>query len=207
MADMFLKYNRNRVNDRIVDTLIGISAGIVADGIVTQSEAEFLHTWLVQNRDLTDNPVVSNLLDRVAMMLEDGVLDPDESAELLDILQKFSGSPSELGELAHTSSLPLDVPVPAIVFPGRSFLFTGTCVYGSRRQCEEATAALGGTIAKSMTKGVNYLVLGTYVSDSWIHQSFGRKIEKAIEYRSQGLPLAIIAEETWAAAGNLAPVR
>jgi hypothetical protein len=41
-------------------------------------------------------------------------------------------------------------------------------------------------------------VLGTYVTSSWAHETFGRKIEKAIEYRDNGLPLIIITEEHWA---------
>ena len=56
---------------------------------------------------------------------------------------------------------------------------------------------MGGTNAKGVTKTLNYLVLGTYVTDSWIHESYGRKIEKAMEYRSGGMPLLIVSEEHW----------
>lgn len=136
-------------------------------------------------------------------MLQDGVLDAEESAELMALLQKLTGDSTELGEVAKSSGLPLCDPPPAISFDGRSFLFTGTCAYGTRRECEGAVTALGGLIAPSVNKKLNYLVIGTYVTDSWIHETFGRKIEKAMEYRADGLPLSIITEAHWARSSGL----
>lgn len=201
--DIFTRFNRKAIDDRQIDTLIGISKGLLADGVVDQSEAEFLQTWLVQSRNATENPLILNLLQRVDVMLEDGVLDADESTELMGILRKISGQPSELGEIAKTSTLPLDDPLPEIYFDGYRFLFTGTCAFGTRRQCQEATESLGGMVSKGVNKSLHYLVLGTYVTDSWAHETFGRKIEKAIQYRAGGVPLAIVTEEHWAESGEL----
>jgi NAD-dependent DNA ligase len=201
--DIFQKFNRKSIDDRQIDTLIGISKGLLADGKVVQSEAKFLQTWLVQSRQTTDNPVILNLLSKINEILEDGVLDQEESAELFSILHKITGASSELGELAKTTSLPVNEPAPTIIFKGSQFLFTGTCVYGTRKNCQEAIEQLGGINAKSITKKLNYLVLGTYVADSWIHESYGRKIEKAMQYRDDGVPITIITEEHWINEGNL----
>ena len=200
--EIFTRFNRRNIQDRQVDTLIGLSKGITADGKVDQAEAEFLQTWLAQNNH-SQNPVVLNLLSKVSEMLEDGVLDEDESSELLSILHSISGEQAELGEVAKTSTLPLCAPAPDISFSGKAFLFTGTCAYGTRKQCQEAIDSLGGVNLKNVTKKLDYLILGTYVTDSWAHESFGRKIEKAMEYRDSGLPLAIITEEHWANAAGL----
>ncbi|WP_255854740.1 BRCT domain-containing protein [Marinobacterium rhizophilum] len=181
-----------------MDTLIGLSKGLAADGKVNQAEAEFLYSWLVQNQQVSLNPIIFNLLDKVGSMLEDGVLDNDESAELLTILRSISGEESIIGELSKTSSLPINQPLPSLVFNNSTFLFTGTCAFGTRKQCQEAIESLGGVNAKSVTKTLDYLILGTYVTDSWVHESFGRKIEKAMQYRDGGVPLAIITEEHWA---------
>ena len=54
--DMFTKFNRKSIDDRQIDTLIGISKGLVADGKVDQAEAEFLLSWLIQSRQNTENP-------------------------------------------------------------------------------------------------------------------------------------------------------
>ncbi len=202
--DIFQRFNRKSIDDRQIDTLIGLSKGLLADGKVDQSEAEFLQTWLIQSRQTTDNPVIINLLSRVDAMLEDGVLDSEESAELLSILHKLTGEPSEVGELAKTTSLPVDEPAPSIIFEDRHFLFTGTCVYGTRKDCQAVIDRLGGINAKGVTKKLNYLVLGTYVTDSWIHESYGRKIEKAMQYRDGGIPITIITEEHWINESGLA---
>ncbi len=200
--DIFTRFNRNKIDDRQVDTLIGLSKGLTADGKVNQAEAEFLLNWLAQNQQTSDNPIILNLLNKVELMLEDGILDSDESKELFSILHKITGESSELGEIAKSSNLPLDEPSPEIIFEGNSFLFTGTFAFGTRKQCQEKTKELGGKNASSVTKSVNYLVLGTYVTDSWAHENFGRKIEKAMGYRDAGVPLAIITEGHWVSSGG-----
>lgn len=200
--DIFTKFNRKNIQDRQIDTLIGLSKGITADGEVHQLEAEFLHSWLIQNSH-SENPIVINLLIKVSEMLEDGVLDKDESAELLNILHSISGEKTELGELSKSSMLPVCSPLPEIDFSGKSFLFTGTCAFGTRKQCQEAINTLGGENAKGVTKNLDYLILGTYVTDSWVHESFGRKIEKAITYRDSGIPISIVTEEHWISEAGL----
>ena len=57
--------------------------------------------------------------------------------------------------------------------------------------------------AKSVTKTLDYLILGTYVTDSWAHESFGRKIEKAVKYRESGTSIVIMSEEQWLEASGL----
>ena len=62
----------------------------MADGIVNEREADFLITWLQENHHLTCWPF-DVLNTRVAQMLEDGVIDAEERAELLSILQSLVG--------------------------------------------------------------------------------------------------------------------
>ncbi len=201
--DIFTRFNRKNIQDRQIDTLIGLSKGIIADGKVDQVEAEFLLNWLAQNRQASDNPIILNLLEKVDLMLKDGILDKDESVELMSILKKISGENVVMGELAKTSTLPINDPMPSIVYKNKTFLFTGTCAFGTRKQCQDEVHRLGGISAKSVTVTLDYLVLGTYVTDSWAHESFGRKIEKAMEYRDRGLPLVIITEEHWVNEGGI----
>ncbi len=194
--DIFTRFNRKDIQDRQIDTLIGLSKGITADGKVVQAEAEFLQTWLIQNSH-SQNPIILNLLTKVSDMLQDGILDKDESTELLNILHLITGEKSKLGELSKSSTLPISSPIPDIKFIGKNFLFTGTCAFGTRKQCQDAIEELGGSHLNKVTKKLDYLILGTYVTDSWAHETFGRKIEKAMEYRDLGIPIAIITEEHW----------
>lgn len=197
--DPYIKYNVRSVQQRTVDTLIGISKGIVADGVVNQKEAEALLSWLaVNNETVAENPVTYQLLERVEEMLEDNVLDVEEAQELHSILTGLSGGISEGGEFSKSATLPLDDPAPPIVFEGRRFLFTGTCMYGNRPKCRGAVTERGGINVSSVTFDLSYLVIGYYVTPSWKHQSFGNKIEKAMLYRDNPKSsLAIIGEEHW----------
>jgi len=195
--DIFRRFNRKGVQDRQIDTLIGLAHGITADGQVDMEEAEYLQNWLQQNA-YSQNPVLINLLGHVTSMLDDGVFDPEEAIELLDLLRKITGEKSDPGEVAKTSSLPLNDPMPDLDFADRVFVCTGTFAYGTRNECQEAILTLGGQFSKNVTKKVDFLVLGTYVTETWAHETYGRKIEKAIEYREAGTPIAIVSEQHWA---------
>lgn len=200
--DVFVKFNRNSIDDRKIDTLIGLSKGLTADGVVNIHEAKALHAWLIQSKTCSDHPIIANLLNRVDEMLSDDHLDDDESQELLSVLNQISGNHAEVGEMAKATTLPLCNPIPTINFAESTFLFTGTFAFGKRAHCKDAIQSVGGLNAKGVTKALNYLVIGTYVTDSWKHESFGNKIKKAVEYREQGVPLAIISEEHWIASGG-----
>lgn len=196
--DIFTQFNRKSIQDRQIDTLIGLSTGIIADGRVDQAEAEVLQNWLAQASQQTDNPIIINLLEKVSAMLEDNILDDDEASELFSTLETLSGGTTKFGEISKPSSLPLDSPTPKITFEDKHFLFTGTCAFGTRKQCQDEISKLNGIAVSSVTKKLDYLVIGSYVTDSWIHETFGRKIEKAMEYRESGLSLKIVSEEEWA---------
>ena len=188
------------VEDRKIDQLIGLADGILADGIVNQQEAERLKAWLELN-GAESNPLMARLLDQVESALADGVLDEDEALALHDALMEWTGGEVEEGEVAKTAALPLDPEPRAVVIPGKSFVFTGTGVFGTRKMMQEATERTGGMVMKSVTLKTDYVVLGTYVTPAWAHQSFGRKIEKAMEYRdTRTTELKIVHEEDWARA-------
>lgn len=195
---MLRSFHGKRLDARQMDELIGLARGLSADGTINQAEAEYLHKWLVACADVRENPLVAPLLSRLSDMLADGKLDPDEASELLETLHNFSGSDFELGEPLKAASLPLDAPLPSVLFSGNRFCFTGTFAYGSRAQCEGIAASLGAECG-SLTKNTDYLVIGIYATESWMHSSFGRKIERAVEMRQNGLPIRIIDEHHWQA--------
>ena len=193
--ELGIKYAPSRINNRQMSTLVGLAKGVIADGVVDQQEAEMLLNWLANNR-FTKNIMVDKLVDRIEVMLSDGLLDGEEQEELLQLLSDFAGEPGAVGELLKSASLPLDDPQPTVVVPKRAFLFTGTCAYGSRRECQAFIQERGGVNINSVTRALDYLVIGTYVTKSWIHESHGRKIEKAMELRAAHGKPAIISEET-----------
>ena len=192
------RYHRARLDDRQVTELVGLARGLIADGQLNDSEIEYLEKWLVASEGITSNLIVADLVRRIAETCADGLIDEDERADLHGVLTKFTGSEDfEIGEVLKSTTLPLCAPAPDISFQGKRFAFTGTFVYGSRKDCETAVKERSGKVG-SVRMDTSFLVIGQYASDEWVQSSYGRKIEKAMEYRDKrGLPLHIVSEEHW----------
>lgn len=191
-------YHEARIDRRSADALIGIATGLTADGNINQQEAEFLKGWIEGNLTNLDDPVVNILYRRLADMLSDQILEPDESTELLDLLQQFSGI--QIGNpksFTTPSTLPLNHPAPQLNWPNQVFVFTGIMAFGPRCNCEALVLEKGGLIGGGVSKKVNYLVVGSIGNEQWLHSSYGNKIKKAVELRENGAKLAIISEDHW----------
>ena len=192
-------YNRvggDRITSRQVDELIGIARGLIADDAINQSEIEFLQKWLVANLQVSDQPIIRVLYSRIGEVLADGLADEEERRTLLDTLNSLSNRDFELGEDLKPTSLPLCDPAPTLIFSGQHYCFTGTFGCGQRKYCEKAVTERGAQ-AGSLTQQTNVLVIGSYVTDSWKHSSFGNKISKAADLRDKGLPICIVSEPHW----------
>lgn len=72
-----------------------------------------------------------------------------------------------------------------------TFCLTGDFVYGPRRFCEERIKTLRGTVLSNVTKKLRYLVIGSLGSPEWKHGSFGLKVEKAMKYKRDGMPIRL----------------
>lgn len=191
-------FHQARIDRRSADALIGISAGLAADGTINQQEAEFLKNWIETHLVHLSDPVVNILYRRLADMLGDGVLDADESVELLEMLHQFTGLPVGAEKTCTAATrLPLDNPAPELCLADRVFLFTGVMAYGPRKECESLIVQRGGLIGGSVSKKIHYLVVGSIGNDQWLHSTYGTKIKKAVELRDNGVPIAIISEEHW----------
>ena len=135
------------VCDRKADELIGICRGIIADGEINQKEAEFIINWINLNCDLVSSYPFNIVYTRISEMLSDGYLSEDEKEDLFDSMTKLTGG-EVIGEEneSMSSTLPLCVPAPKIVFDGSSFVFTGVFTTGARKVLEELVKELGGVI-------------------------------------------------------------
>lgn len=187
----------DRITSRQIDELVGLARGIAADGVINQSEVEFLQKWLAANMGISDQPMIRRLYDRVDAIMADGIADADECRELLATLNSFSSRDFELGEVLKATTLPLCDPAPVLTFDRRRYAFTGTFSYGDRRACEAAVTERGGR-AGTLTQKTEVLVIGIYATESWKHSSFGTKIVKAVDWRQSGVPIAIVSEAHWA---------
>ncbi len=206
-------FNAGRRASRTADEILGISKGLIADGIINPEEAEFLVNWLEKNKEFSNIWPVNVLTSRIGEMLADDIIDEEERKELFDLLQELTGgvAPCEIinketGEVIEilanmSTTLPLDNPPPEIVFGDRAFCFTGKFCYGSRKECQQEILERGGIIHSRPIQRTHYLVIGLVGSRDWKHSNYGAKILRAVELKDQGLPLTIISETHWS--GNL----
>jgi len=135
---------------------------------------------------------ISELSRRVNKMLDDKNIDEEEKAELLETLRQITG-----GDTCSSTTLPLTVPPPEVVFKDKNYCFTGHFVAGTRKQVETIVLNKGGFTQANPTLKTDYLVIGILGSTTWIHSPYGRKIEKAVEIR-ETKGINIISEKHWA---------
>jgi hypothetical protein len=196
-----VRFNRARRAERDLSELLGLAKGVLADGVVNEPEAEFIRQWVETHPDAAEQWPVNVLQARLCRIYQDGCIDEAEREDLAELLSSLVGGRAGIvvGEDAATD-LPVDQPPPPFIWSGSVFVFTGQFAFGPRVECERYVGRLGGVCEPSITKRTNYLVIGTFGSRDWVHTPFGRKIEKAVEYRNAGQSLAIVNEDYWAAA-------
>jgi NAD-dependent DNA ligase len=202
MTNFFSRQGAAFRNDlqRSAGALIGIAQGFLCDGYLSDEEIKFLKSWLEQNDAIAATWPGDIIYTRVRDILADGIVTGEERSYLTEMLQQLVGGTLEnLAESAHVSELALDRSA-SVSIPNATFCLTGDFVFATRSHCEATIERRGGLISKSVTKKVNYVVVGGLGSKEWKHGSFGTKIEKAIEYKRLGVPLLIVHEDQWAAA-------
>ncbi len=180
-----------------VQRLLGICKGVSADQELNESEIIVLSNWVDRSVAWIESPVVANIHAAVRAVLQDGLITEDEQKSLLELLYKTTGDDPRMGLTGGLSIGAFADSIEAVEFVDCSFCFTGQFTYGSRSECQKVTANQGGSIHKTVTKKTQYLVIGELSSRDWTNTSFGRKVEKAIQYRKQGIPIAILHEELW----------
>ncbi|MCH7687994.1 MAG: BRCT domain-containing protein [Planctomycetes bacterium] len=171
---------------------------MLVDGHLSDDEIIFLKSWLEENDEIAHTWPGEVLYRRINKVLADNVIDEDERSYLKKTLEELIGG--SLQETGATSGIATSLPVQEIEnieFERRKFCFSGTFLYGTRAACHRVTEQAGGEPANNITRKLDYLVIGTMSTRSWANTSFGRKIEKAMEFQKQGAPLTIIDEQSW----------
>lgn len=200
-----LNFNRQMRLDRAVDQLIGLCSGIVADGVINTEELVFLRMWLSEHREVCESFPGNQIARRIEIAMDDGVITSEEHLDLLETLQQISGNRFvETGAAdPEGPAIPADAD-PVITFASKRYCFTGKFAFGPRGRCEDAVTTRGAVCDKNVTQDLDYLVIGALVSKDWKHETYGRKIERALEIREKsGARPAILSEEQWIAAIDL----
>ena len=189
--------SERRVATRNMDELIGMCRMVLADGVVEDHEARFLLDWIENNYHAAQEWPGSILYPRLTAALADGHLDADEESELLTVLAKVAGGPPSGANPSVSGAIPFNDPPPPVVFKLNCFALTGQFLYGPRKNVEAAIELRGGRVATSVSGRCQYLIVGTFGSEEWLHSTHGRKIIKAVELKASGKAICIMSERHW----------
>jgi len=184
--------------------LLGILSGVVADGILVDSEIHYLSSWLSNNKSLTKKWPGNMLRIHIHNVLADGHISGDERASTMQLIQDICGNKfTETGavdpeRLTNHEILSFD----DLDFSEVLYCFTGTFSLGTRRVCRSAVERFGARTTNTVSMGVDYLVVGDHTTRSWKFGSYGTKIDKALEWqRDNGKPI-MVSEQHWVAQMN-----
>lgn len=176
---------------KATNEIAGLIRGLLVDGAVSNDEAIYLRNWIKARPEVLHDPLVMALAKRIERIFEDGVASPEELEELRLVMESYGKDDQK------PTTLPLDNPMPALLFVGKTFCFTGPFVSGKRSWCEEQVRKRQGFSVGSISRSVNFLVIGTKVSPAWANQTYGRKIEAAFGLKQSGHQISIVTEEHW----------
>ena len=193
--------SQNKYYDHVtsdMQRLQGILAGIVADGVIEENELLGLKSWLSDKEHLRSIWPFDEIDSLITEVLSDGIIDEQEHYMLVNFCNQF---------LEETTSMILDLPfdaellktgvcasTPEIKFPNNRFCFTGKMENGTRKELSKVVIDFGGSVNKGVTQDLNYLVVGGEGNDCWAFSCYGRKVEKAMNYRKAGHPIQIVHE-------------
>lgn len=179
--------------------LHAIIGGIAADGRITEEELEGLSDWLEEHEHLRRCWPYDEVDSLVTAVLADHRIDAEEHKMLMSFFSEF---------VAILDDRTITTPVfseentisgvcavsPEIVFEGSVFCFTGASSVYTRSDFVEVVQGLGGEATSSVSKKINYLIIGAEGNPCWAYACYGRKVEKAVQLRKQGFPLLIVHE-------------
>jgi NAD-dependent DNA ligase len=183
---------------RSLNELLGLTEGLMADGRLADSEILFLRDWLENHHAFASSFPGNVIHARIAEVLEDGIITQEEREHLTETLNKLiEGRLEDLADEVDLTELWFDEPG-IIDFHSTRFCLTGNFVYGPREVCRMAIESRGGQVLPMITSEPEILVVGGLGVDEWRTGRLGAKIEAALQMKKQGVPVQIIAEETWA---------
>ena len=206
-STFFQRVNSQRLIDRSCESLIGICRGLLADEELNEKEVRYLDVWLADCAAISSCWPGNVIHGRVREILRDGRVSRDELLHLTNVLVQLIGGTLEESGAASGLSARIGFDAGKIAFEGRSFCFSGTFLFGTRKRCEQAVEDRGGLVRERIVRGLDYLVVGGVATSTWANSSFGRKIEIAQRLRQEGSRIAVVDEDSFSSAVATAPQR
>lgn len=178
--------------------MIGLVRGVIADGVVSSEEAERLSQWTREHPEVASRYPANVLSGRLERIFLDGRVDARERKRLAALLAQLAENPAGLGGgFRLPTDLPITRPEPDVVFEGQTFVFAGDMAYGPTHACEREVNERGGTCEQMVNRRTDYVVIGDLAAVEWHQAAFGGLIDEVVQYRSRGVPIAVVTEARW----------
>ena len=188
-----------------IQHLHGLMHGILSDGEIAIEEARGLMEWVDEHAHLKGVYPYDEIDSLLTVVLKDGKIDSDEQKMLKaffeDFIQYSFAKKLKMETERVRSGLPKDFTLPGVCamcpeisFDGRVFTLTGASTKATRGEIVEKITAKGGTFSANVTQETEFLVIGGAGNPCWAFSCYGRKVEKAVQHRKQGLPIVIVHE-------------
>lgn len=178
--------------------MVGLVRGIIADGRVSEDEAHRLSEWARENPEVATRYPANLLSRRLERIFQDGRVDGRERKRLASMLTQLADNPNGFGGgYPLATDLPVTAPEPDVVFEGQTFVFGGEMAYGPLHACEREVLDRGGLAERTVNRRTDYVVIGAIGAHDWAQTSFGGLLDHVVQYRTRGVPIAVITEEHW----------
>jgi NAD-dependent DNA ligase len=188
-----------------IQKLHGIMHGIMVDGDISGEEAARFRDWVDTNYHLKGTYPYDELDSLLASVLKDGTIDEEEQTLLRAFFEDFIDYSFTKRVQVETERVRRRMPKeftlpgicamrPEIKFDGHVFTFTGSSMRGTRTELVNEITKRGGAFSPSVTSKTQYLVIGSAGNPCWAFSCYGRKVERAVEYRKEGTPIIIVHE-------------
>lgn len=190
--------------------LMGLLAGVSADGVLRDSEVNAISGWTEEWRHLEGLWPFDECCSLVMRMLVTRRIE-DGKDYLFDLSKQFpiAGEvDTSTGELPPLLVKGICATDPVVTFHESRFVFTGESTRAKRAILEGLVSERGGIPWPRVTAEMNYLIVCDDGSPYWAFSCYGRKIEETYNLRRKGHRVLIVHEnDFWdAVAGTAATV-
>lgn len=179
--------------------LHGIIGAIAGDGLVSEAELAGLAEWLRNHDHLRTCYPYDELDSLITKVMADKKIDEQEHSLLLSFFNDFisvQGNRTIVEPPIYdgVALKGLCAVCPEIRFNGTKFCFTGASGKYSRSECGEIVRQLGGRVVNSVSRSLDYLVIGADGNPCWAYACYGRKVEVAVQLRKEGCHVLLVHE-------------
>ena len=193
------RLNAQRRVEQGLAEMVGLVRGVIADGRVSQDEAQRLTEWTRDHPEVATRYPANLLARRLERIFLDGRVDGHERKRLAAMLAQLAENPTGFGGgYPLATDLPLTRPPPEITFEGQTFVFGGEMAYGPLHACEREVMERGGVAERTVNRRTDYVVIGQLAATDWCQAPFGALLDRVVQYRGRGVPIAVVSPEPWA---------